>query len=65
MAKGGTVRYGLYMHSRTPVGIFRPGIIKEHSDAGEIIRMSKRGFIQVTFLITSHCCLRKIVPVAA
>ena len=30
------------MHSRTPVGILRPGIIKDNSDAGEITRMSKK-----------------------
>ena len=34
--------YGLYMHSRTPVGLLRPGIIKDHSDTGEITRMSKK-----------------------
>ena len=36
------VHYGLYMHSRTPVGFLRSGIIKDHSDAGEITRMSKK-----------------------
>ena len=30
------------MHSRTPVGLLRPGIIKDNSDAGEITRMSKK-----------------------
>ena len=30
------------MHNRTPVGLLRPGIIKDHSDAGEITRMSKK-----------------------
>ena len=30
------------MHSRTPVGLLRPDIIKDHSDAGEITRMSKK-----------------------
>ena len=30
------------MHSRTPVGLLRRGIIKDHSDAGEITRMSKK-----------------------
>ena len=30
------------MHSRTPVGLLSPGIIKDNSDAGEITRMSKK-----------------------
>ena len=30
------------MQSRTPVGLFSPGIIKDNSDAGEITRMSKK-----------------------
>ena len=30
------------MHSRTPVGLLRPGIIKDHIDTGEITRMSKK-----------------------
>ena len=30
------------MHSRTPIGLLRPDIIKDHSDAGEITRMSKK-----------------------
>ena len=37
----GTLR-PVYMHSRTPVGLLRPGIIKDHSDTGEITRMSKK-----------------------
>ena len=30
------------MHSRTPVGLLRPGIIKDNSDAREITRVSKK-----------------------
>ena len=30
------------MHSRTPVGLLSPGIIKDKSDAGEITRISKK-----------------------
>ena len=30
------------MHSRTPVCLLRPGIIKDNGDAGEITRMPKK-----------------------
>ena len=30
------------MHSRTPIGLLSPSIIKDNSDAGEITRMSKK-----------------------
>ena len=30
------------MHSRKPVGLLRPSIIKDNSDVGEITRMSKK-----------------------
>ena len=56
------------MHSRTPVGLLRPGIIKDHSDTGEITRMSKKrvqtgsfsDYVPLLIEAKSSSCLRQM-----
>ena len=43
------------MHSRTPVGLLSPGIIKDNSNAGEITRMSKKRIQTGNFSDYAHC----------
>ena len=53
----------MYMHSRTPVGLLRPGIINDHSDTGEITRMSKKRVQTGSFSDYAPLLMRQRVPV--